>query len=146
MEGILFLIGIPVGLILAQILMQKYLGNQIRSFINGVGLIAILFWLFNSGNDDDQNVITTEKTENSKIEKTTTNSVNSFYSNNNLKTTQKKKRVEYNYNSRTYSKPINKKESRKIRVGAICNDGTKTTATGRGACSHHGGVAYWLVE
>lgn len=26
------------------------------------------------------------------------------------------------------------------RIGAICNDGTYSTATGRGACSHHGGV------
>lgn len=32
------------------------------------------------------------------------------------------------------------------RVGAICNDGTRSYATGRGACSHHGGVSYWLVE
>jgi hypothetical protein len=30
------------------------------------------------------------------------------------------------------------------RVGAICNDGWKSSATGRGACSHHGGVDYWL--
>ncbi|QWX84875.1 hypothetical protein H0I23_04320 [Cellulophaga sp. HaHaR_3_176] len=32
------------------------------------------------------------------------------------------------------------------RIGAICNDGTSSKATGRGACSHHGGVAYWLYE
>jgi hypothetical protein len=25
------------------------------------------------------------------------------------------------------------------RVGAICNDGTQSGATGSGACSHHGG-------
>lgn len=30
------------------------------------------------------------------------------------------------------------------RTGAVCNDGTSTTATGGGACSGHGGVAYWL--
>ena len=29
------------------------------------------------------------------------------------------------------------------RVGAICNDGTASTATGSGACSHHGGVSCW---
>lgn len=34
----------------------------------------------------------------------------------------------------------------RVRVGAVCNDGTTTKATGRGACSHHGGVAYWLYE
>jgi hypothetical protein len=31
-----------------------------------------------------------------------------------------------------------------IRIGAICNDGTHSSATGSGACSHHGGVARWL--
>jgi hypothetical protein len=32
------------------------------------------------------------------------------------------------------------------RTGAICEDGWKSSATGRGACSHHGGVDYWLYE
>jgi hypothetical protein len=31
-----------------------------------------------------------------------------------------------------------------VRTGAICEDGWHSSATGRGACSHHGGVAYWL--
>lgn len=31
------------------------------------------------------------------------------------------------------------------RTGAVCSDGSRSSATGRGACSHHGGVAYWLV-
>ena len=29
------------------------------------------------------------------------------------------------------------------RVGATCNDGTSSSATGSGACSHHGGVSCW---
>ena len=29
------------------------------------------------------------------------------------------------------------------RTGAICNDGWRSSATGSGACSHHGGVDYW---
>jgi hypothetical protein len=33
-----------------------------------------------------------------------------------------------------------------VRVGAICKDGTRSSATGRGACSHHGGVARWLYN
>ena len=33
-----------------------------------------------------------------------------------------------------------------VRTGAVCNDGSHSTATGRGACSHHGGVAYWKTE
>lgn len=32
------------------------------------------------------------------------------------------------------------------RVGAICRDGWRSYATGRGACSHHGGVSEWLYE
>jgi hypothetical protein len=33
-----------------------------------------------------------------------------------------------------------------IRVGATCVDGSGSDATGRGACSWHGGVAEWLYE
>ena len=32
------------------------------------------------------------------------------------------------------------------RVGAVCEDGWKSNATGSGACSHHGGVDYWIYE
>ncbi len=31
----------------------------------------------------------------------------------------------------------------RVRVGATCNDGTPSTATGSGACSSHGGVRCW---
>ena len=41
---------------------------------------------------------------------------------------------------RTYTAP----KSSRYRTGAICRDGWKSSATGRGACSHHGGVAYWI--
>lgn len=30
------------------------------------------------------------------------------------------------------------------RTGAICSDGSTSSATGRGACSWHGGVSEWL--
>ena len=33
-----------------------------------------------------------------------------------------------------------------VRTGAVCKDGTSSTATGKGACSHHGGVAYWKTK
>ena len=33
-----------------------------------------------------------------------------------------------------------------VRTGAKCNDGSNSSATGRGACSHHGGVAYWITR
>lgn len=32
------------------------------------------------------------------------------------------------------------------RTGAVCKDGTSSTATGSGACSSHGGVDYWLCK
>jgi hypothetical protein len=34
-------------------------------------------------------------------------------------------------------------QSDRHRVGAVCNDGTSSSATGSGACSHHGGVSCW---
>tara|TARA_X000000368_G_scaffold83829_1_gene63419 strand:+ start:132 stop:371 length:240 start_codon:yes stop_codon:yes gene_type:complete len=33
-----------------------------------------------------------------------------------------------------------------VRVGAVCNDGWVSSATGSGACSWHGGVDYWLYD
>lgn len=34
----------------------------------------------------------------------------------------------------------------KYRVGAICRDGWRSSATGRGACSNHSGVKRWLYK
>ena len=31
-----------------------------------------------------------------------------------------------------------------VRIGAVCNDGWVSSATGSGACSWHKGVNYWL--
>ena len=31
-------------------------------------------------------------------------------------------------------------------IGATCNDGTTSSATGSGACSSHGGVAIWTCS
>ncbi len=36
--------------------------------------------------------------------------------------------------------------SRGKRVVAVCEDGWRSSATGSGACSHHGGVDYWIYE
>lgn len=38
------------------------------------------------------------------------------------------------------------KSKYEYRVGAICNDGWQSNATGRGACSHHGGVKVWKYK
>lgn len=32
------------------------------------------------------------------------------------------------------------------RTGAVCNDGTSSSATGSGACSSHGDVDHWLCR
>ena len=37
-------------------------------------------------------------------------------------------------------------EPEQIRIGAVCKDGTSSTATGSGACSGHGGVNYWIYK
>jgi len=44
----------------------------------------------------------------------------------------------------TYETPVSAPAQSMTRTGAICNDGSPSSATGRGACSHHGGVARWL--
>lgn len=45
---------------------------------------------------------------------------------------------------RTYTYTPAPGPSSGYRSGAICRDGWRSSATGRGACSHHGGVAYWI--
>jgi hypothetical protein len=32
------------------------------------------------------------------------------------------------------------------RIGAICNDGTRSNSVGSGTCSGHGGVKSWLCN
>jgi hypothetical protein len=41
---------------------------------------------------------------------------------------------------------IHKESGHQIRVGAICMDGWRSGATGRGTCSHHGGVREWVYK
>lgn len=33
-----------------------------------------------------------------------------------------------------------------FRIGAECMDGWRSSATGSGACSHHGGVRFWIYN
>jgi len=37
-------------------------------------------------------------------------------------------------------------DTQRYRVGAVCNDGTQSSATGSGACSHHHGVRCWIYN
>lgn len=58
--------------------------------------------------------------------------------------------IELHYNERTVAPARNTTYSKttvtnsSTRTGAICKDGSRSSATGKGACSHHGGVSYWL--
>jgi len=45
---------------------------------------------------------------------------------------------------RSYSAPPS--APRQFRVGAWCRDGSQSRATGRGACSRHGGGAEWIMS
>lgn len=46
----------------------------------------------------------------------------------------------------TIANKIHEESKYTYRVGAICADGWPSNATGRGACSHHGGVAKWIYD
>lgn len=97
------------------------------------------------------------QTENEPLELATNVSnneiiINDLVQNDNTTTVELKSDTQNNYtlSSVNEKEPINLKyqteSQRKVRVGAVCNDGTRSKATGRGACSHHGGVKYWLYK
>ena len=50
--------------------------------------------------------------------------------------------LHWSYYTHTYTPTTN--TNRSYRTGAICMDGWRSYSTGRGTCSHHGGVDYWL--
>lgn len=49
--------------------------------------------------------------------------------------------IHWSYYTRRY---VATSPNASIRTGAICRDGWRSSATGRGACSHHGGVLRWI--
>lgn len=112
-------------------------------------LIAIILFLFYVNSDSDY--VQEKNTENIEVIQKPSKSL-SIYPNN----TQKSNALEYKYSKDYNYKPSIKiipktktsanTSTRSVRVGAVCKDGTTSKATGRGACSHHGGVAYWLYE
>tara|TARA_R110000850_G_scaffold108853_2_gene221382 strand:+ start:941 stop:1339 length:399 start_codon:yes stop_codon:yes gene_type:complete len=107
-------------------------------------LIAIIL-LVNYVNSDSESA-PKKKTNNTELIQNSSSSSRiqenpSHYRPNNLE-----RKSNYNYRpSITTSNKI-KTNNLKTRIGAVCNDGTTSKATGRGACSHHGGVSYWLYE
>lgn len=63
---------------------------------------------------------------------------------------QSKTTTDYRWQSTTTTTPTYTPQSNypvyQVRIGAICCDGTRSNATGRGACSHHNGVCQWLTQ
>tara|TARA_R110002050_G_scaffold204522_4_gene340183 strand:- start:110793 stop:111200 length:408 start_codon:yes stop_codon:yes gene_type:complete len=110
-------------------------------------LIAIILFLFyvNSNSDYSRE----KRTENIEAIQNPSNS-NRIYANpeNAYKpnTLDNRNNSDYSYKPSIKIVPETKTSTRKVRVGAVCRDGSTSKATGRGACSHHGGVAYWLYE
>lgn len=51
-----------------------------------------------------------------------------------------------NIDQKTLADYLYEQSKVEYRVGARCKDGMISSAIGRGACSHHGGVAYWIYE
>ncbi|HLV64128.1 hypothetical protein [Galbibacter sp.] len=126
------------------------------SFFLGVGLLIIyLCAISNSSNDIDtvknNNLIEQKYGKTPKVNylnkqlssKPKSSSTNYYYQKDLLYDNSS---IEKGYKKRNYNQSRTIKKDNRIRVGAVCNDGTTSNATGRGACSHHGGVAYWLVE
>jgi len=53
---------------------------------------------------------------------------------------------EWNYQYHIPMCDCDEDDDRKDRVGAICEDGVKSYATGRGTCSEHNGVKKWQCK
>ena len=112
------------------------------------------FFDFNKSNNNS--TLENENTKNDFYSKKNSNNYKSLDNSNHFNSykTQKNYYPTYNSNSKSdYTSEYdyddydyeNSTEG-KIRVGAICNDGTRSYSTGSGTCSHHGGVAYWIYE
>lgn len=85
--------------------------------------------------DDIENRINSQSTQNSSNENY------NEYDNQNVKTSYPSYQSTNSYNNQQTKSNYSAR-----RTGAICRDGTRSYATGRGACSHHGGVSEWIYE
>tara|TARA_R110001583_G_scaffold194829_3_gene367244 strand:+ start:749 stop:1177 length:429 start_codon:yes stop_codon:yes gene_type:complete len=137
-----------------RIILLAILVAIIRNWPKTSVFIAFVILIIYINSDDKQaDRIETNKIENvqnpNNLNKLQTNS-NSIWDNNTYQSNENN-----NTRNRNNYKPSKTNlnsyknynyEKVKVRVGAVCRDGTTSTATGRGACSHHGGVDYWLYE
>lgn len=107
-------------------------------------LIAIVLFFIYINNDkeyaSEKKINKTELRQNTNTSNRIQPDINYYRSNN-----YESKRIN-NYSPAINSPSKSKSNTLKIRIGAVCKDGTTSRATGRGACSHHGGVDYWLYE
>ena len=116
-----------------------------RTFPRTSILIAIILLVIYVNSDYEsapkEKTNNTELIQNSSSSNRVKENPGNYYSRNTLE-----RKSDYNYRpSITTSNKI-KSNNPKNRIGAVCNDGTTSRATGRGACSHHGGVDYWLYD
>lgn len=129
--------------------------TYIRSIIPFIIIFLIIIACGNTNKNEQTKSVQKEETVNTKKDKGETKS--DFSSDNRQtdpapKKKKNKKKTTDNFSDNSSSR-IEKQIAPKIetykpkyRIGAICCDGTRSSATGRGACSHHGGVCEWLYS
>jgi len=92
--------------------------------------------------------ITSLKKKNDELQSKSNDLLIKSLTNESTSTKEKEKSRKQDYKKYTrQDRRVTKQEVKNsYRIGAICRDGTRSYATGRGACSWHGGVAYWLYS
>jgi len=108
-------------------------------------LLAIIC-LFIYANSDSEYILETKTNNIESLQSTNYPEHNNFITNYRPTSLEYSSNTNYIFTTPTKSDAQTKSRTIQIRVGAVCRDGTTSNATGRGACSHHGGVAYWLYE
>jgi hypothetical protein len=113
-----------------------------------IPFLTVLLIVLACGNtkQKDSSINKKEETVNTQKEKGNTKSdsySDSTSKDSNLK--KKKKKDSYNNFKDNSTSQVETYKPR-YRIGAICCDGTRSSATGKGACSHHGGVCQWLYS
>lgn len=115
----------------------------IRSAIPFLIILLIVLACGNTKNKDTSNTTKKEETVNTQKEKELTTR---DYEKNLDNETSKKKKKKKNESYTDKTSPKVETYKPRYRIGARCCDGTRSYATGRGACSHHGGVCEWLYS
>lgn len=135
------------NIILFYIFFEDYMGYLILVLIFGFFYWQSEIDYQNAKQKNNYRSIEINKNTHSRY-KSKVNYKNRTFQENNIRNTSEKYNNDNNYTFDVENKSNykSKQQNNKRRVGAICKDGTYSSATGSGACSHHGGVAYWIYE